>query len=358
LRWSWLAAHAALDLWDDESWEALAIRHVQLVRDAGALAMLPIALNTRIGAHLAGGEFAAARLLSDEVRTLCEASGIPRTPYIDLTLAAFEGREADASALAQTAIREATATGEGIGLTVTHWATSVLYNGLGRYDDAFMAAELASEHRQELRFATRALVELIEAAARSGRHSVAAGALDRLSETTRASGTDLALGTEARSRAMLSDGAAAEDLYQEAIDRLRRTRVSTARARAHLIYGEWLRRERRRREAREQLRTAYQMLSAMGLGAFAQRAERELLATGERVRKRVIETRDELTAQEAQIARLARDGLSNAEIGERLFLSPQTAGYHLRKVFGKLGITSRQQLDRALDERATAGEVI
>jgi DNA-binding CsgD family transcriptional regulator len=358
LRWSWLAAHAALDLWDDESWEALAIRHVQLVRDAGALAMLPIALNTRIGAHLAGGEFAAGRSLSDEVRTVCEATGIPRTPYIDLTLAAFEGREADASAFAREATREATATGEGIGLTISNWAIALLYNGLGRYDDAFTAAQLASEHPQELRFATRGLVELIEAAARSGRHSVAAEALERLSETTRASGTDLALGTEARSRAMLSGGAAADNLYQEAIDRLRRTRVSTARARAHLIYGEWLRRERRRREAREQLRTAYQMLSAMGLGAFAQRAERELLATGESVRKRVVETRDELTAQEAQIARLARDGLSNAEIGERLFLSPQTAGYHLRKVFAKLGITSRHQLDRTLDKRATAGGVI
>ena len=354
LRWSWLASHAALDLWDDEAWEALAIRHVQLVRDTGALALLPITLNTRIGVHLAAGEFAAARSLIDEVRTVCEATGIPLVPYVELTLAAFEGREADASALAREATREATATGEGIGLTISNWAIALLYNGLGRYDDAFAAAELASEHPQELRFATRALVELIEAAARSGRHSVAAEALKRLSETTRASDTDLAVGTEARSRAMLSDGAAADDLYRKAIDRFRRTRVSTARARAHLIYGEWLRRERRRREARDQLRTAYQMLSAMGLEAFAQRAERELLATGERVRKRVVETRDELTAQEAQIARLAREGLSNAEIGERLFLSPQTAGYHLRKVFGKLGITSRHQLDRALDERASA----
>jgi DNA-binding CsgD family transcriptional regulator len=353
LRWSWLASHAALDLWDDEAWEALAIRHVQLVRDTGALAFLPIALNTRIGVHLAVGQFAAARSLLDEVRTVSEATGIPLTPYIDLALAAFEGREADASALARKAMREATATGEGIGLTISNWATALLYNGLGRYDDAVTAAKLASEHPQELRFATRALVELIEAAARSGKHSLAAEALERLSETTRASGTDLALGTEARSRAMLSDGSVAEALYQEAIDRLRRTRVSTARARAHLIYGEWLRRERRRVEAREQLRTAYKMASTMGLGAFARRAERELLATGEQVRKRVVETREELTAQEAQIARLARDGLSNAEIGERLFLSPRTVAYHLYKVFGKLGITSRNQLDGVLGEQAT-----
>ena len=357
LRWSWLASHAALDLWDDAAWEALASRNVQLVRDTGALALLPIALNTRVGVHLAAGELAAARLLTGEVRTVCEATGIPLTPYVDLALAAFEGREANASALARAVEREAMTTGEGIGLTISHWATALLYNGLGRYGDAFHAAELATEHPQELRFATRALVELIEAAARSGKHSRAADALERLSQSTRASGTDLALGTEARSRALLSEGTAAEELYREAIDRLRRTRVSTAQARAHLIYGEWLRGERRRRQAREQLRTALEMFSAMGLAAFAARAERELLATGERVRKRSAETRDELTAQEVQVARLAADGLSNAEIGERLFISQHTVAYHLRKVFSKLDITSRSQLHRVVPDAETAGHV-
>jgi DNA-binding CsgD family transcriptional regulator len=201
------------------------------------------------------------------------------------------------------------------------------------------------------------VAELVEAAARAGERRIAEQALERLTLTTQPSGTDWALGVEARSRALLSDGDAAEPLYQEAIERLQRTRVRVQLARTHLLYGEWLRRERRRVDARGQLGTALDLFTSMGTEAFAGRAERELLATGERVRKRRIETREQLTAQEIQIARLAREGLSNAEIGARLFISQHTVAYHLRKVFSKLDITSRSQLRRVLPDRADPGLV-
>ena len=200
------------------------------------------------------------------------------------------------------------------------------------------------------------MAELIEAAVRSGESQLAALALEQLVETTSAAGTDWALGIEARSRALLSDGDAADTLYREAIERLGRTSIRVQLARAHLLYGEWLRRGRRRRDARHQLRTAFEMFTEMGVEAFAGRAERELLATGERVRKRTVETREVLTTQEAQVARLARDGLPNAEIGARLFISQHTVAYHLRKVFSKLDITSRNQLAGVLPETASPGQ--
>jgi DNA-binding CsgD family transcriptional regulator len=228
------------------------------------------------------------------------------------------------------------------------WASALLYNGLGRYEEALAAAQQASENPHELLFSAWGLVELIEAAVRSGTPDPAADALQRLSDATRASGTDWALGVEARSRALLSDNEAAELLYREAIERLGRTRVRAELARSHLVYGEWLRRQKRRVDAREQLRTAHEMFTAMGMEAFAQRAERELLATGETARKRTVESLDQLTAREAQIVRLARDGLSNPEIGARLFISPKTVEYHLHKVFTKLGVSSRSQLNRVL----------
>jgi DNA-binding CsgD family transcriptional regulator len=193
-------------------------------------------------------------------------------------------------------------------------------------------------------------VELIEAATRSGVPEQAAHALERLSESTRASGSDWALGTEACARALLSDGEAAERLYREAIDRLGRTRIRVALARAHLLYGEWLRRARRRVDARDQLRIAHGMFVAMGAEGFGERARRELAATGETVRRRTVEARDELTAQEAQIARLASEGHTSPEIGAQLFLSPRTVDWHLRKVFAKLGINSRRRLPKALSE--------
>ena len=240
--------------------------------------------------------------------------------------------------------------GEGIGITVTEWVNAVLYNGLGRYDEALAVAEQGSAYPDELGLATWSMVELIEAAARTGLPERAAGALRRLSETTSACGGDCALGIQARSRALLCEGESAERLYREAIERLGRTRVRVELGRAHLVYGEWLRRRNRRVDAREQLRAAYQMLTAMGIEGFAERARRELLATGETVRKRTVETATELTAQEAQIARLARDGLSNPEISTQLFISPRTVEWHLRKVFTKLGISSRRQLRGVLPD--------
>jgi DNA-binding CsgD family transcriptional regulator len=347
LRWLWLACRAAVDLWDDASWELLSTRHVQLARNAGALGVLPIALISRMGVQLWTGELAAAASLNHEVEAVTDATGSHLAPYGALGLAAFRGREAEASELIETSLKEVVARGEGQGLGLIDWTSAVLYNGVGRYEDALDAAQQAGEHPEELPFAW-GLVELIEAATRSRKNGRAVDALQRLSETTRASGTDWALGIEARSRALLSDGEAAEHLYREAIDRLGRTRVRMALARAHLVYGEWLRRENRRVDAREQLRTAHDMLASMGAEAFAERAARELRATGENVRKRTPETRGQLTAQETQIARLAADGYSNPEIGAQLFISPRTVEYHLHKVFAALAIASRTELPHVL----------
>jgi DNA-binding CsgD family transcriptional regulator len=299
--------------------------------------------------HLFAGELAAAAALTDETEAVTDATGSHLAPYGAIGLAAWRGWEAATSELIEANIKAVVARGEGQGLALIDWTNAVLYNGLGRHEDALAAAQQAGEHPGELPFAW-GLVELVEAATRSGKAERAASALQRLTQTTRASGSDWALGIEARSRALLSEGEAAERLYREAIDRLARTRVRVELARAHLLYGEWLRRERRRLDAREQLRTAHDLLSAMGMEAFAARAARELLATGETARKRAVETSGQLTAQEAQIARLARDGLSNSEIGARLFISPRTVQYHLRKVFTKLDISSRTQLDRVLSD--------
>jgi DNA-binding CsgD family transcriptional regulator len=350
LRWLQLACRAAVDLWDDEAWEALSIRHVTLARDAGMLSELPVALNTRVGAHLNAGELAAAASVVDEVEMIIEATGSQILPYGAVGLAAWRGREAPAAELFEVNMNEVLRRGEGVGLTAIGWARAQLYNSLGRYAEALAAAEQASEHPDErlFFFSTWALVELIEAAVRSGKRQRAADALQRLTESTRACGTDWALGVEARSQALLSDGEVADRLYLEAIDRLGRTDVRGALARAHLLYGEWLRREHRRIDARHQLRIADQMFTEMGAGGFAERTRRELLATGETARKRSIDTGSGLTVQETQVAELAREGLSNLEIGARLFISPRTVEYHLGHVFTKLGVTSRMQLHRAL----------
>jgi DNA-binding CsgD family transcriptional regulator len=255
--------------------------------------------------------------------------------------------------LIRTTVSEAEARGEGLAPTITEFLSGTLYLGLGRYDAALAAVGQPERYAEEGP-AIWTLTELIEAAVRSGQPHLAGGALERIVETTRAAGTDWALGIEARSRALLSNADEADSLYREAIERLGRTRLRVDLARAHLLYGEWLRRERRRLDAREQLRTSFEMFNAMGIEAFAGRAERELLATGERVRKRTVETREDLTAQETQVARFARDGLSNAKIGERLFISQHTVAYHLRKIFNKLGITSRGELGRVLPDSSNA----
>jgi DNA-binding CsgD family transcriptional regulator len=347
-RWLWLASRVSAFLWDDEAWEAISARFVQLARDAGNLSMLPLALTTRTGMHLFAGRLAMAASLADEVTAVNQATGSNLAAYAALTLAAFQGREAEAAPLIEAATEEVVRRGEAQGLTFIHWAAAVLYNGLGRYEEALAAAQRANEDSLEIRLAQWGLVELIEAAARSGKPELAADARDRLAQITAASGTDWALGVEARSRALLNEGAAAETLYRQAIERLERTRVRVELARAHLLYGEWLRRQRRRLDAREQLRIAHNLFTEFGMEAFAERARVELEATGERARKRTVETRDDLTPQEAQISRLAADGATNQEIAAQLFISASTVDYHLRKAFRKLGVKSRHQLKQHL----------
>ena len=351
IRWLWLATHAAHDLWDDQGWEVLCTRHVSLARQAGALTVLPMALSARIGLHLFAGELAQAASLVSEVAAVTAATGSRLPPYGALALAALQGRVGEASELISVTSDELAGRGEGMGLTLVQHATAVLYNGLGRYEEALVAAKQGAAYLEELGFSIWSLPELVEAGVRSGQGGPAADALQQLAETTQASGTDWALGIEARSRALLSEDEGAERLYLEAIERLSRTRLPMQVARARLLYGEWLRRQHRRVEARDQLRAAHEMFTAMGVEGFAERARCELVATGETVRRRTVETVLDLTAQEAHIAHLARERLTNPEIGARLFLSPRTVEWHLRKVFTKLGITSRRQLDEALRRR-------
>jgi len=353
--WRWLAGRAAGFIWDYEAWDSLTMRQIRAAREAGALAELPFALSTRVGVCLFGGDVAGASSLLEESNGLAEATEsqiVP--PYGVLTVAAFRGRRDELERSVQTRTGEFLRHGEGMGLTLSLWATALLSNGLGRYEDALAAAEQASEDPHELWFSNFALIELIEAASRLGREDRAAEALQILSASTSASGTPWALGVEARSRAVLAEGDAAEQLYRQAIDRLEPTRLRVDLARARLLYGEWLRRQRRKRDARDQLGSAYEIFDSIGAAAFAERARVELRATGGHARQHTIETPDTLTAQEALIARLAGDGASNPEIAAQLFISPATVAYHLRKVFTKLGISSRNQLAPALPARQGA----
>jgi DNA-binding CsgD family transcriptional regulator len=289
-----------------------------------------------------------------EAASVTSATGSSIAPYGATALAALRGRKAEAAELIEAGTKDVRRRGEGEGLSFVHWATAVLCNSLGRYDEALAAAQEAAEDSPTLRFRNWALVEFIEAATRSGKPGQAAAALPRLAETTGASGTDWALGIEARSRALISNGEAADALYREAISRLGRTRLRVELGRAHLLYGEWLRRRRHIRDARDQLRSAHEIFDAIGTAAFASRAQIELRAAGGRARTQTVQAREALTAQEALIARLAGEGASNGEIAAQLFLSPATVAYHLHKVFTKLGISSRGQLPRALSARPNA----
>jgi DNA-binding CsgD family transcriptional regulator len=348
LRWGWLATAAAVMVWDYESCLAVADRGVQLARDSGALTVLAVSVNVLSQAVVFGGDFGRVAMLVAEADAVIEATGTQVAPYGALVLAGLRGREAEASALIDATIKEATAGGQGTAVQYANWAKSLLLNGLGRYPDALAAAKEASDDTPELFVSAWAASELIESATRSDETELARSALEHLTAATDVADNDWALGMQARSRALLSDGDDAERLYREAIERLGRTRLRPELARAHLLYGEWLRREHRRVDARARLRAAHDLFVAIGMEAFAERARGELLATGERVRKRTVQTRDELTPQERQIAGLARDGLSNPEIGARLFLSPRTVEWHLRKVFAKLGIRSRRELAGAM----------
>jgi DNA-binding CsgD family transcriptional regulator len=358
LRWGLQAATASTTTWDSDGFHAIVERQARIVRDAGALAELPIHLAAFAFARAWRGDLAGASTLVAESESVAAAMGSHMPPFAALRLRALQGREAEASALIVTTIKQAEAGGQGETVKMAQWAATVLYNGLGRYGDALSAGCELTANAIGPATSMWALPELVEAAARVGAAKVARDALDRLVETTAPSGTEFALGIEARSRALLSDGTRADELYREAIERLGHTQLRPELARAHLLYGEWLRREGRRVEAREALRMAHERSATIGMEAFAERARRELLATGEKVRKRTAAARDELTPQEAQIAGMARDGLTNSDIGARLFLSPRTVEWHLRNVFAKLGIDSRRALSDALPQRGAEAAAV
>jgi DNA-binding CsgD family transcriptional regulator len=327
--------------------DELATRAVRRARDSGMLEQLPIALVYRAGVHVYAGEFSAAADLVQEANSIAAATGNAALGYASVLLDAWRSDEATALDRFAWALSDADRRGEGRAIGQSRYFSAILHNGLGRYDEALTDARTACGH-DDLGVRGFALVELIEAAARGGSPDVAAEALRELELRAVAAGTDWALGILARSAALLATGADADALYLEALERLARTRVVVHLARARLIYGEWLRRENRRRDAREQLRSAYDMFQVMGAGAFAERARRELVATGETARPRMDPASTDLTPQEVQIVRLAVEGQSNPEIGSQLFISPRTVEYHLSKVYTKLGIGSRRELRRSL----------
>jgi DNA-binding CsgD family transcriptional regulator len=350
LRWLWMACRIARALADDRAWDELTARHLELARRAGAFSALPVALTDRVLVELFSGRIGVALSLAAESDAVVEATGSQLTLRTSIVLANWRGRDAEAVALIDAYRQDVIRRGEGLWLAANDWGSAIRYNALGRYEDALAAAEQGVEAASGLGPSMLLLAELIEAAARTGHAERGTAPLAQLSEIARATGTDWALGTRARAAALLAEGEAAERLYREAIERLSHVTALSTLARARLLYGEWLRREHRRVDAREQLRAAHTLLSDMGMEAFAERARRELLATGETVRKRTVETLDQLTPQEVQVARLAAGGQTNPEIGAQLFLSVRTVEWHLTKVFGKLGISSRKQLRPALTD--------
>src|SRR5215470_11333472 len=354
LCWLWLACRIARALADDEAWDELTARHLDVARRTGAFSALPVALTDRVLVELFSGRIGVAMSLAAESDAVVEATGSHLTLRTSIVMANWRGRDAEALALIEARREDVLRRGEGLWLAANDWGSAIRYNGLGRYEDALAVAERAAEAARGLGPSILLLAELIEAAARSGQAQRATGPLTQLAEITRAASTEWALGTHARAAAILAEGGTAERLYREAIERLSHIRTRATLARTHLLYGEWLRRENRRVDAREQLRVAHAMLAGMGMEAFAERARRELLATGETVRRRTVETLNELTPQEVQVARLASGGQTNPEIGAQLFLSPRTVEWHLGKVFGKLGVSSRKELRTALSDVGAA----
>ena len=350
LHWGALASNAALALWDIDCWVDVSARHVRLARESGALAPLAAALNVRRVVAIWCGDFDTATSLGVEEQVVKEVTGTHRASYGGLFLAAYQGIPEEATPLIEATAQEALARGEGLGAQIADRAAALLHTALGHYTQALAAAERAAGESLGP-FTWQALPDLVEAATRAGQVDTAADALRRLQATTAGTGSDWGQGLEARSRALLNEGEVAEQAYAEAVERLGRTPLRPELARAQLLYGEWLRREGRRVDARTQLHAAHETFAAIGAEGFAERTRRELLATGEKVRKRQPDTLNDLTPQEEQIARLARDGRSNPEIAAELYISARTVEWHLRKVFGKLDISSRRELPGALSSR-------
>jgi ATP/maltotriose-dependent transcriptional regulator MalT len=347
LRWGWQATSASDAIWDNDASVALAERATELTRSAGALSQLVLSLTPLGNAAMRRGDFLTAKLHIAEAESISIATGTRHAPYTAMRLLALQGNEREATALISATLERADADGQRLPVEVAHWAAAILGNGLGRYDDAVRSARLAASDASGPFVSSWVLPELIEAAVRSGNINLGREAMERLAATTQVCATDWALGIEARCWALLESGDV-DARFQASIDLLGRARLRPEAARSHLLYGEWLRREGRRLDAREQLREAHDMFAAIGMEAFGERARRELTATGGKARKRSDDTRDQLTPQEEQIARLARDGLTNPEVGATLFLSPRTVEWHLRNVFTKLGINSRNGLHDAL----------
>jgi DNA-binding CsgD family transcriptional regulator len=350
LHWMWFASRAAQDLWDTKALRALADRQVELARADGVLTVLPIALSLLMLAQTVDGDLGGAEASCDEIDAIKHVTGHPLPQVGRMFLAAYRGQAEETERWARQLRADAQARGEGYAISAANFAEAILNNGLGRYEQAVAAARRELPYTHELSHAMRSLLELVEAATRSGERALAEQAVEQLAGVTRPVGNDWALAVLAMARAQLADGDEAEALYRDALERFERQRIPIMAGRCRLLYGEMLRRQHRRVDAREQLRAAHEVLAGCGLAGFAERAARELAATGETVRARTPDALDQLTEQELNVARLAREGLTNRDIGGRLFISARTAEYHLRKVFMKLGISSRTELRGALAE--------